>query len=190
MTLSSVKNDSLSSIKTGHTLPFSVYSLGVNSIHFPFVVTSRTTMSTFCPFTAPVVTPPFSWRGSWPSMSFDADVYYLASLWGITLPRGEHCSQNEDRHLEKPKEETQKGHKRDLGKLLRRATAKTFRYAQRDSNRRHKDNTYIVLHDLTDDEYLGETRISTESDPDSITSASFRRSLSLKAERIIRRRRR
>lgn len=146
-------------------------------------------MSTFCPFTAPVVTPPFSWRESTASMSFGADVYYLASLWGISLPRGEHYSQNEDQHLEKPREEIQKSHKQDLGKLLRRATAKTFRYAQKDSYRRHKDNTYIVLQDLGDDGSLGETRLSTESDSDPVTSTSFRRSLSLKAERIIRRRR-
>jgi hypothetical protein len=147
-------------------------------------------MSTFCPFTAPVVTPPFSWRESSASMSFGADVYYLASLWGISLPRGEHYSQNDDQHLEKPKEETQKGHKRGLGKLLRRATAATFRYAQKDSYRRHKDNTYIVLQDLTDDGYLEETRMSTGSNPDSVISTSFRSSLSMKAERIIRRRRR
>lgn len=147
-------------------------------------------MSSFCPFTAPVVTPPFSWRESSASMSFGADVYYLASLWGISLPRGEHYSQNEDQHLEKPKEEIQKGHKRDFGKLLRHATAKTFRYAQKHSYRRYKDNTYIVLNDLTDDGHLEETRISTEFNPDSVTGASFRSSLSLKAERLIRRRRR
>lgn len=147
-------------------------------------------MSTFCPFTAPVVTPPFSWRESTASMSFGADVYYLASLWGISLPRGEHYSQSADQHLETPKEEIQKGHKRDLGKLLRRATAKTFRYAQRDLYRRHEDNTYIVLQDLGDDENFGQTRTSSESSPDSVLATSFRRSLSLKAERIIRRRRR
>lgn len=146
-------------------------------------------MSTFCPFTAPVVTPPFSWRQSTSSMSFGADVYYLASLWGISLPRGEHYSQSEDQHLEKPEEETQKSNKPAIGQLLRRATAKTFRYAQKDSYRRHKDNTYIVLQDLGDDEALGQTRLSTESSSDPVTSTSFRRSLSLKADRIIRRRR-
>ncbi|KAH8778790.1 hypothetical protein F5883DRAFT_710647 [Diaporthe sp. PMI_573] len=68
--------------------------------------------------------------------------------------------------------------------------AATFRYAQKDSYRRHKDNTYIVLQDLTDDGYLEETRMSTGSNPDSVISTSFRSSLSMKAERIIRRRRR
>ena len=126
-------------------------------------------------------------------MSFDADVFYLASLWGISLPivpRGEHYAQNEDQHLEKPKEVTEKDHTRDLGKILRRATAKTFRYAQRDSYRHHKDNTYIVLNDLSDDGSSEDARVSTESSPDSATSAGFRSSLSLKAERILRRRRR
>lgn len=146
-------------------------------------------MSTFCPFTAPVVTPAFSWRETFPSMSFDADVFYLGHLWELARPRGVDYSQSEDRHLNEPKEATKKGTTRDFGKLLRHATEKTLRYAQKDSYRRHKDNTYIVLNNLTDDEYSEQDCVRTGSNPDFVRSASFRSSLSLKAERIIRRKR-
>jgi hypothetical protein len=196
MTLSSVKNGSLSRVKAGHALPHSLLtpppslsSLAASSTLFPFKHIKRKAMSTFCPFTAPVVTPPFSWRESTASMSFGADVYYLAALWGITLPRGEHSLQDQDQHLEEPKEVVQKGHRREFGELFRRATAKTFRYARRDSYYRHKDNTYIVLNDLTGDGFLQDTRTLTESHSDSVTGTSFRSSLSLRAERLIRRRR-
>ncbi|KAG6360145.1 hypothetical protein INS49_011201 [Diaporthe citri] len=66
---------------------------------------------------------------------------------------------------------------------------KALRYAQRDSYRRHKDNTYIVLNNLTDDEYSEQDCVRTGSNPDFVRSGSFRSSLSLKAERIIRRKR-
>lgn len=142
-------------------------------------------MSAFCPFTAPVITPSFTWR-----MSFDADVLYLGQLWELARPRGEDCSHNEDRHLERPKETTKKSPTREFGKLLRHATTKTLRYAQRDSYRRHKDNTYIVLNDLGNDEYFEEERAPIASNSGFSASTSLRSSLSLKAERIIRRKRR
>ncbi|KAK2607293.1 hypothetical protein N8I77_005978 [Diaporthe amygdali] len=69
--------------------------------------------------------------------------------------------------------------------------AKTFRYAQRDSYRRHKDNTYIVLNDLGegDDEDSDGEWARNEVDPDFVASTSFRRSLSQRASRIMGRRR-
>ena len=146
-------------------------------------------MSTFCPFTTPVITPSFSWRETFPSMSFDADIFYLAQLWKLARPRGEDCSQIEDRHLDEPMRTTGKGHTREIGKLLRHVTAKTLRYAQRDSYRRHKDNTYIVLHDFADDEYSEGDYVRTSSNRDFVRSTSLRSSLSLKAERIVYRKR-
>lgn len=146
-------------------------------------------MSTFCPFTTPVITPSISWRETFPSMSFDADIFYLARLWELARPHGEDCSQNEDRHLDESKETTKKGHTQEIAKLLRHVTAKTMRYAQRDSCRRHKDNTYIVLNDLADDEHSEEECARTSSVREFVRSASLRSSLSLKADRIVCRKR-
>ncbi|KAJ0124995.1 hypothetical protein J7T55_006338 [Diaporthe amygdali] len=124
-------------------------------------------------------------------MSFYADIFYLAHLWEIARPRGEDCLQAAEQHIASPKETTEKGHTRDLGKLFRHAAAKTFRYAQRDSYRRHKDNTYIVLNDLGegDDEDSDGEWARNEVDPDFVASTSFRRSLSQRASRIMGRRR-
>lgn len=156
----------------------------------PYLFTSIEAMSAFCPFTAPVVTPSLTWRQTFPSMSFDADALYLGQLWELARPRGEDCSQNQDQHLERPEKTTRKSTTLEIGKLLRRATAKTLRYAQRDHHRRHNDNTYIVLHNLLDDESSGEDCARRSSDSDFSASNSFRSSLSLRAERIMRRRRR
>lgn len=158
----------------------------------PHLVTSSEAMSTFCPFTTPVITPSVSWGGTFPSMASYADVFYLGQLWELARPRGEQCSQNslKDRHLDEHKKTTKKRSTRDIGKLLRHATAKTLRYAQRDSYRRHKDSTYIVLNNLADDESSEEEFILSPSNSDFSASTGFRSSLSLKAERIMRRKRR
>lgn len=125
-------------------------------------------------------------------MASYADVFYLGQLWELARPRAKEYSPNnlKDLHLDKPKEKTKKSSTREIGKLIRHATAKTLRYAQRDSYRRHKDNTYIVLNNLGDDENSEEEFARSASNSGFSASTSFRSSLSLKAERIIWRKRR
>lgn len=147
-------------------------------------------MTSFCPLTAPVVTPSFSWGATSPSMSFDADIFYLAHLWEIARTQREDCPRDEEQHLDWPQKPAEKGHTRDLGKLLRHAATKTIRYAQRGSHRHHRDNTYIVLHSLAEyDDFEGNCANQGLA-PDLGPSTSFRSSLSLKADRMMFRKRR